>query len=115
MSLDKLMRSAFKSKTITIDGTSYIVKEMSAQDKSEYENSIYEYKQVGKEIKITPKLENAKVSLVIYTLHDEQGNKLFKGIEDIPLVKQLPSSIVEMVCDAAGELNGLDHSEVKKN
>lgn len=113
--LDKLMKSAFKQQTITINGDAFIVKEMNAEDKSCYENSIYEYKQVGKEIKITPKLEDAKAKLVIYTLHDEQGVKVFKGIEDIPLVRQLPASLVDQICDVAGELNGLNHNEVKKN
>jgi hypothetical protein len=113
--LNKLMAMTFNQETININGTTFIVKEMNAQDKAIYENSIYEYKQVGKELKVIPKLEGAKTKLVIYTLHDEKGEKVFKGLEDLGLVEKLPASIIEKICDTAGKLNGLNQEEVTKN
>lgn len=113
--ISKLINASFRSEVIEIENTKYIVKEMNAKDKSAYENSLYEYKQVGKEMKVTPRIEGAKSKLVIYTLFTEDGKRVFKGLEDLEIVDQLPSSIIEKICDVAGKLNGLNQEEVTKN
>jgi len=113
--LEKLLKASFKEEQLKIEGTTYIVKEMTAKDKSEYEGSLYTFKQIGKEVKVTPNMEGVKSKLVFYTLHDEQGQKVFKDLSDLPLVDTLPSSIIEMICDVAGKINGLNQEEVTKN
>ena len=113
--LSKLMEFKFDQKTITFQGQTFIVKEMNAEDKTNYETGLYEYKQIGKELKVTPKMENHKSKLVVHTLHDEQGNKIFKGIEDLPIVNKLPGAFVDLVASTATSLNGLDQEDVSKN
>ena len=113
--LSELMAMTFEQKEVEFKGKTFIVKEMNAKDKTIYENSLYEYKQNGKGLSVTPKMENYKAKLVALTLCDMEGNRVFKGMEDITLIDELPSSFVDAVANAASELSGLDAGKVSKN
>lgn len=110
MSIEKLMSIALKSKEITIGGDSYLVKEMNAKDAGVYENSLY--KIVGE--KVTPNAENAKAKLVLFTLCDMDGKRIFQD-KDISQVQELPTSIVNMVYKVANSLNAIDRGQIEKN
>lgn len=113
--LSSLMALKFNEKEIEYQGIKFIVREMNASDKSKYETGLYSYKQIGKDLKVTPNLDDAKAKLVIFTLHDAEGIKIFKGLEDLPLINNLPSSFVEAIADVAGDLSGLNQEQITKN
>ena len=110
MGKEKLFEALFAQEEIEINGEKFIVKEMNAKDAGEYESSLY--KQVGSTIQYVTK--NAKEKLVIRTLCDVEGKKIFE-INDIEQVGTLPASVVDKVFQFASKLNGLEKGESEKN
>ena len=98
-----------KRKQIKVDTPKgrVIVKELTAGEAGEYDNSLYSFSKG--EYKINRK--DAKEKLVIASCYDEEGNKLFE-LKDIALVKQLPTSLIDKLFTAASELRDI-HDEEK--
>ena len=105
---EKLAGLNRKQKTINYEGTTLIIKEMLSGDHEDYETSLYKIK--GNQMEYDTK--NAKSKMFIYCVHDEQGNKVYE-LNDLGLVRQLPSSLVDLVFDVATELNGITDETVK--
>lgn len=107
---EKLLGLKLKEKEVDIKGLKVIVKELTAGQKSEYEGSLFKIVN-GKPVYNT---KNAKEKLIAYSCYDKDGNILFK-IEDIAQIKQLPSSVSELLFDVATEINNADIEEEVKN
>ena len=110
MGKEKLFEALFAQEEIEINGEKFIVKEMNAKDAGEYESSLY--KQVGNSIQYVTK--NAKEKLVIRTLFEVNGDRVF-GLNDIEQVGQLPASVVDRAFQVATNLNGLEKEGTEKN
>lgn len=110
MSKEKLLGLKRKQQTVTVEGITIIVKEMTNGDAEVYQNSLY--KIVGD--KMIYQTDNIKAKLFIYTAHDEQGEKMF-DIKDLGLVNQLPASVIDKVFQVANDLNNLNPEQVEKN
>lgn len=110
MSKEFLLGLAFSQETIQIEGKTFIVKEMDAGTSNKYEASLY------KIVNNKPiyDVKNAKLKLVLLTLHDEQGNRVFAE-NDLGIIEQLPSHIVDEIFQVASSLNGLNQDEAEKN
>ena len=113
--LQQLQALKFEEEKLSYQGIDFIVREMTAKEKTQYESGLYTFKQNGKSLQAIPNLEGMKQKLVIFALHDSDGNKVFKGLEDLPLVDALPSAFVDAVADVASKLAGLNQEEVVKN
>jgi len=112
MSLQHLIESAFKKEEILINGEKYLVKEMSAGEYTAYQKTLY----TMVNNKPIYKVENAVKNLVLYTLHDIDGNRIFKDTDAV-LLDKMPQSIVDEIYNHAAKVNGLDQTEdeVEKN
>jgi hypothetical protein len=113
--IQQLQALKFEEEPLSYQGIDFIVREMTAKEKTEYEAGLYTFKQNGKSLQATPNLEGMKQKLVIYCLYDTEGKKVFKGIEDLPLVDGLPSAFVDAVADKASKLTGLNQEQEIKN
>ena len=103
---EKLLGLSRKSQTVNIEGVTVIVKEMTAGEGADYENSLYKIVN-GKPIVNTT---NAKAKLIALTCFDEQGEKLF-DMKDLEQVKLLPNSVSAKLFDIATEINKLEADE----
>lgn len=113
--IDILMNSGFKKKTIDVDGTKFVIKEMTAGDAEEYQSSLYSVDGSGK-VKYNTK--DAQTKLVFLCLHDENEERVFTKDADLKLIKQMPSSLVNKIFDEATKINNLDpesQEETEKN
>lgn len=108
MSKEKLLKSVFKSEEIEIDGDKYLVKELSAKDGTAYENSLY--KIVGD--KVVPQTDHVMTRLVLMTLCDLEGTRVFDD-KDLNLVGELPASVINQIFEVSARLNGLDKKSEK--
>jgi len=110
MSMEKLMGLCFRQEEITLAKEKYLVKEMTAATAGTYESSLY--KIVGTSIKYDA--SQAKTKLVMLTLHDMDGKRVFAD-KDFELVRQLPAHVVDEVFQVATNLNNLDPETTEKN
>jgi len=110
MSKEFLLGLNFRKEAVKIEGKNFTVKEMDAKTSQSYSNSLY--KVVNGKVKYDT--STAMTKLVMLTLCDEEGNRIF-GDNDHGLIEQLPGHIVEKVFKVAQKLNNLDAEEVEKN
>ena len=106
MSKEKLLGLNFREKEITLGDEKYVVKEMNADKAQKYESSLYKF--VGENIKYDA--SEAKTRLVLFTLHDLEGKRVFDD-KDYGLVKDLPAHIVDKVFQIASNLNNMEDAE----
>jgi len=99
---EKLLGLNLAQETVNIDGITVIVKEMTAGEGAEYENSLY--KIIGQSVKMD--MKNARSKLIALTCYDEQGAKLFDK-KDEEQVKLLPNRVAAKLFDVASRLNNL--------
>lgn len=103
MSIEKLMGVGFKQETVNINGETIIIKEMNGGQATKYQASLYKVDGKGN---VRMKLENTTARLLLYTVHDSQGNIMFKDT-DIELINKLPKSVIDQLFSAAIKINGL--------
>ena len=106
MSKEKLLGLNFREEEVTLGGEKYLVKEMNADKAQKYESGLYKF--VGDKIKYDA--SEAKTRLVLFTLHDLDGKRVFED-NDYGLVKELPAHIVDQVFQVASNLNNMDDAE----
>ena len=107
---EKLLGLRLKQKEVDIQGINVIVKELTAGEKSDYDGSLFKIVNGKPQYQI----KNAKEKLVAYSCYDENDNKLF-GLNDLEQVKRLPSNVLEILFDAATEINSVDIEDEVKN
>lgn len=109
MSKEKLLKLKLKNEKIKVDGETYEIREMSGEDASEYESSIFKMVN-GKPVYDT---KNAKAKLVALTLYQD-GEKVFEN-NDLGLINQLPASVINNFFNLSARVNMLDVEENVKN
>jgi len=108
MGLQQLMDIKFGQKEIELGGEKYLVKELSAGDFGKYQSSLI------KMVNNQPvyKTENAAKNLVLYSLHNLDGTRVFED-KDSALIENLPKSVVVKIFEIASKLNGMGENAEK--
>jgi len=83
-----------------------IVSEMSGAMRDNWEQAIREKDTSGR-------LISPRAKLIIFTVVDEAGNRLFKE-DDLEAIGKLSSASLEKICVVAMRLNGLGVDEINK-
>jgi hypothetical protein len=107
-----LSKTSLKKQTVHVPewGGSIIVSEMNGAARDEWEQSLQDRDSKGR-------LISPRAKLIIATVVDEAGNRLFTDA-DTEQIGKLSSSSLIMICDVAQKLNkllGEDLDEAKKN
>ena len=105
-----LFELKLKEEVVSISKEKITVKELTAGQASQYQHSLY--KMVGN--KPVVKVDGAEIKLVMLTCYDEEGNKYFES-NDLELVKNLPSWVVEKLYNVANKINNPTKAELAKN
>jgi hypothetical protein len=111
---DALMKKA-KAKVIEVDlgedGFTY-VKELTAQEKNDYEASLLDKITTPKgDTKYEGCLKNVQAKLAVYVICDEKGKLLFKKEEAASLSNNMLASTMDAIIKAAKKLNKLEEKE----
>lgn len=106
---NKLFELKLKEQLVIIEDEHIMVRELTAGQASQYQNSLY--KIVGN--KPIVKTEDAEIKLVILTCYNEDGTKYFEA-NDFELLKDSPQWIVEKLYKVANKLNNPKVEELKK-
>ncbi len=103
-----LSKTSLKTEKLTIEewGGDVMVSEMSGAMRDGWEQSIREKDPSGK-------LISPRAKLIIFTVIDENGERIFKD-DDIEAIGKLSSSTLEKICLTAMRLNGLGSEEIDK-
>lgn len=110
MSKEYLLGLDFSQQIVKLGEKEYIVKEMDAETANKYESSLYTIK--GDKVDFDT--SKAKTKLVLLTLYDLDGKRVFED-KDYGHVAKLPAHIVDKVYQIASNLNNLNAEEVEKN
>lgn len=84
-------------------GGSVNVRTMTGTDRDAFENSLVSLDAEGKAVQ---NLENMRVKLLVVTLVDDNGNRLFDSA-DIAMLGRKSTAAIERVYDVAARLNGI--------
>lgn len=107
---EHLIGYKFNKNIFELDDVKYTIKEMTIKESTEYEMGLLRFVK-GEPVYNT---ENAKTKLVILTLCDENGKRIFDN-SDIATVNALPASVVNKIYNLAVEINSLDPVKSEKN
>jgi hypothetical protein len=88
-------------------GGDVLVQGLSAKDRDDYEATILRMN--GTDAKVN--LANARVKLVVRTVIDEAGNKIFSA-EDVNWLAQKSAAAIERVYAVASRLSGISKSDL---
>jgi hypothetical protein len=107
-----LSKTDLKKQTVNIPewGGEVIVSEMSGEARDQWEQSLHDKDSKGR-------LVNPRANLVIATVVDEKGNRLFND-QDRDAVGKISSATLEIICRVAQRINKLtvdDLEQEKKN
>jgi hypothetical protein len=107
-----LSKAVLKRETVTVPdlGGDVILQEMSGTQRDAWEQSLQSRDKQGN-------LVNARAKLVVATLVNEDGTRMFSD-DDVDCVGEIPFSVLDRICDVALRLNHLrpqDVEEAKKN
>lgn len=105
---DILSKTSLKTEKVFVEewAGDIIVSEMSGSMRDGWEQSIRERDPSGK-------LISPRSKLVVFTVVDEQGCRIFKD-DDIDAIGKLSSATLEKICLVAMRLNGLGAEEISK-
>lgn len=93
-----------KQEKVTVaEGIDVVVKEMTAGEASAYQESMVKIIN-GKPV---PQIKDAQAKLVAMSCYEEDGTQMF-GMKNIEQVKALPSSVIDILYNAAEKLNSGD-------
>ena len=114
-----LQKDALKIEKVELTRGFVFVREMTAKDKDDWEQSILKQKTNSKgSVQYETSLEDFRAKLAVATVCDEEGKLLFKP-QDIKLLNAaMSASNMEKIVDAAQRLNAItekDREEILKN
>lgn len=100
-----LEASDLKTETVDVPewGGSVNVRTMTGTDRDAFENSLVKLDASGKAVQ---SLDNMRVKLLVVTLVDDNGNRLFDS-DDINMLGRKSTAAIERVYDVAARLNGI--------
>lgn len=81
---------------------------LTAGQKDEYENNVFRFSGRKRQLH----LANARVQLLLLTVYDQHGKRLFAE-EDMGRLCQIPAVIVEPILDVARRLSGMAVKEIE--
>jgi len=81
---------------------------LTSGQKDEYENSVFRFSKGSSRFH----LANARAQLLMLTVHNQQGKRLF-GDNDIGRICQIPASIVDPILNVSRRLSGMDDKEIE--
>lgn len=105
---DILAQTDLKTEIVNIKewGGDVLVSEMSGTVRDAWEQTLGEKDGAGK-------IVSPRAKLVVFTVVDEQGNRLFKD-NDIDAIGKLSASSLEQICITAMKLNGIGDDEIEE-
>lgn len=81
---------------------------LTAGQKDEYENSVVKLSGRNRQMHLT----NARAQLLMLTVHDQHGKRMFDDI-DMGRLCQIPAKIVDPILDVARRLSGMATDEIE--
>ena len=104
-----LSQVSLKKETVMIEawGGEVIVSEMSGAMRDAWEQAITQKDPTGR-------LISPRAKLVLYSVVDENGIRIFKD-DDLEALGKLSSPALEKICEVATRLNGLGSGDVEKS
>lgn len=106
LSKDQILEASdLKTETVTVAewGGDVIVRTMTGTDRDAFESSLVTLDAGGKAVQ---NLDNMRVKLLVMTLVDDAGNRLFDA-GDIAMLGRKSSGAIERVYAVAARLNGI--------
>ena len=111
---EKILAAADKpTKRVNVPewGGHLFVRTMSAGERDAYEAETYDLSKGGKSNDAKTMMANARARLLVRTLVDEEGTRLFED-SDVEALGQKSGQIVDRVFTVASKLNGLSAADV---
>jgi len=108
MGLQHLSELKFNEEEIEIGGEKYLVREMDCGDFGKYQASLIKFVNNKPQYKA----ENAQKNMIMYSLRDLDGSRVYSD-KDLALVDKLPKSIAERIFEIAAKLNGIGEESAK--
>ena len=91
-------------------GGSVIAQEMTGLIREEFEGAVVSLNGTDP-LKNT---ENVRAQLLVFTLIDEDGNRLFSGADDVEALGAKSGKALVRVCEVVQEMNGLGADEMEE-
>jgi hypothetical protein len=104
-----LSKAVLRRETVTVPelGGDVILQEMSGAFRDAWEQSLQDRDNHGR-------LVNPRAKLVVATLVNEDGSRVF-GDDDVDRVGNMPSSVLDRLCNVAQRLNLLRHEDLEES
>lgn len=88
-----------------------IIREMTAEAKDNYEQSLLEMKGDGT---LTRNLENARAKLIAACVYGPDGKRMFRTADHVKVLGGLPASVVEPIFAKCQEMNIISQSDLEE-
>lgn len=98
------LRASVPIRTVTVAGRRFMLRGMTGQERDDFEASL----QVGSG---APNLANLRARLLVRSLCDEGGKRLFDD-DDADALGELPASILDPLFAVAQKLSGIGKSDI---
>lgn len=82
---------------------------LTAGEKDQYEDQVFKVKAGSREVRIS----NARSMLIIRTVHDQHGKRIFNDA-DLGRVCNMPASVVDPMYELARKLSGMPTGEIEE-
>lgn len=117
ISKEQLFSRALKRRNVPLPeedfgpGAFIIVQELTGEQRDEYDSSLW-MQRGAKKPKLS--LEHATARLVVLSVVDEQGDRLFGDDEVLSVSRRLGAGLLKRIAEAAKELSGITDDEIEE-
>ena len=92
-------------------GGAVTVTELTSRERDAWEQSVMEMDLETEEV--TSKADNARAKLILRTVIDEEGNRMFRDT-DLDMLGNLSGSVMQRLFNVASKLSGLTEDDVEE-
>lgn len=94
------------------EGVQVWVKELTAEQRDSYEQSLTDIKQKGNKTQVTPNFINSKARFAVKCIVDEKGNRIFQDVEAKKLGR-LSAQAINRIVEAGYRLSGMNKEDLE--
>ena len=114
VTLDQIKDSGLKQEVVEVPewGGIVRVRELTADERDEYEQSLMEARRFGKKIEVKPNFKSAKAKIVCKCIIDEAGNRMLAD-KDVLWVGKKSSAVLNRLADVIQRLSGMMEKDLE--
>lgn len=89
------------------------VRELSAEERDDYSQSLVDTRQVGRKTVVKPNFRNSDARMAVMCCVDEEGKRMFKD-SDAPRLGKQSSRALGRICEVCQRLSGMTKEDIEE-